>query len=152
MTLSLAALVVLTCAFLAWLFFRSSASVGAKLLTFPLLLVLGLGLYAHYLAELGAPIKGLPTVKFVYVHHVVTNRGKTIVLWAYVNGGDRLFSFPYTRKDEKALERAQHATQRGHPQTGKPAHGKKAGAAGSPDFTFESGERLRGHDIPKEGN
>ena len=72
---------------------------------------------------IGRPMNDRPPEKFVYEHHAViyeTNGDRLIILWALRDGINKLFRFPWTEKNEEALDQAKRNAERsGIPQMGE---------------------------------
>ena len=63
-----------------------------------------------------------PPEKFVYEHHAVIHEkgNRLIILWAIKDGVNKLYKFPWTEKNEEALDQAKRNTERfGVPQIGE---------------------------------
>ena len=103
---------------IAILLYVSQAHKIFKALALSSLIVLGLGLEAHYRANLGTPIKDYPSGEFIYVHHEL--QGQTIYLWVYYQDiGHRLYVFPYDQDTAEELKDGQEAQAEGQEQVGR---------------------------------
>ena len=99
---------LLLCTIVAFILYKFKIDFFLKLITLPLLIIFLVSVIYTLIVLAGAPIKGFPKNKFDYVAHTVTEQGKTIVLWAWPKDLEdfRLYTFPYSRKVEKQLQKA----------------------------------------------
>ena len=103
---------------IAILLYVSQAHKIFKALALSSLIVLGLGLEAHYRDNLGAPIMGYPQGEFAYIHHQL--QGQTILLWVYIEDiGHRLYVFPYDQETAEELKEGKEAQAEGQEQEGR---------------------------------
>lgn len=117
MTIIYIAFTVLALA-MAILLYVSQAHKIFKALALSSLIVLGLGLEAHYRENLGAPIEGYPPGEFIYIHHQL--QGQTILLWVYLEGiGHRLYVLPYDQETAEELKEGKDEQAEGHEQSGQ---------------------------------
>ena len=120
-------LAVLGC-LLCYSLYRSRMHDMPKLLALPLVLLLGALMGYHYLQVLGKPVEGKPEGKFIYVHHVTD--GIEIELWTNIGGDSRLYTYPYSEEDRKALEEARRRAANGVPVQGEFEKGEEEPGTG----------------------
>ena len=93
---------------LGWLTYTTPAHRMVKAVAIVGLIILGLGLEAHYKRSLGKPIPDYPQGEFLYIAHEV--QGDSIMLWAWTEGrGNRLYVIPFNQDTAEALEEAKDA-------------------------------------------
>jgi len=96
----------------AILLYTSRAFFAIKLVALASVVVLGLGLEAHYRDQLGAPIAAYPEGEFEYVYHSV--QGDSIYLWVWNKTKEnRLYVIPYDQETAEELEKAKQQAQEG---------------------------------------
>lgn len=108
---------VVTCAALCYNFYKTGMRDRFKLACLPLVLLVAGLLGYHYIDQLGRPFQGFPEDKFEYIHHL--SNPSTTELWAKIDGESRLFAFPYSKENEKQLEKAKSRSRAGIPSEGK---------------------------------
>ena len=98
----------------------------AALFLAPLIMLSVYGSFYYSESQIGRPYYDKPA-KFLYQHHKVDtiDNQKWITLLAIVDGDDRLYRFPYDKKTEEELKRAQERGKSGTPQVGEFKNNKK---------------------------
>ena len=114
------ALVLLALAFfglVSYSVYKSETNETFKIIVFPLLILVGIAMGGYYLNQLGKPLDQLPRGEWHYIHH--ESDGEDIELWLRNKDGSRLYTFPYTKERNDALEKAQEDKNQGHSVTGE---------------------------------
>lgn len=104
--------------FVVFLMFYSRLNVFVKALALSATILLGLLTQAHYILQLGKPIKKYPADKFVYVHHV--SQVDKIYVWVWTDeAGNKLHVIPYSQDTAEELQKGKEGQKRGTTQEGK---------------------------------
>lgn len=121
MIIFLGSTALLLCVILAVLTYFTSAPFAVKLITFPLVILLGVAQLIYLGILAGAPINGFPKGEWEYAAHKLENKGETIVLWAWVEKYEdyRHYRMPYTRNTAKKLNEAKLKSKLGQKVKGK---------------------------------
>jgi len=113
-------IIAITCIYTASLIYYSNASFILKLIALPTQLAFFIFMSYQLILLAGAPINDEPNGKFNYVHHEITDKGNTILLWMHTSErGHRLYKLPYDREKAKKLEQAKNSKGTGKNMEGE---------------------------------